>query len=117
MGVISKRNRIGGGNVLGLVGASQGVAGPEAAGSDREGVDEGSGPREVAETPPSLPPAAGRLGGEARKSPTTERVTVKVSFELERGMHLRLKLASVRQGETIAGMVSRWVEENTPEAR
>lgn len=46
--------------------------------------------------------------------PEGQRETVRLSFRLGRDLHTRIKLEAVRRGDTIAGMVSRWIAETTP---
>ncbi len=66
-------------------------------------------------TPPAKPlPVATTTAGEVRQPWTSPRGPAKVSFQLPRSLHTRLKLESVRRGEPIVAMISRWIEENTP---
>ena len=61
-------------------------------------------------------PLASTAAGEVRHPWTSPRGPAKVSFQLSRSLHTRLKLESVRRGEPIVAMISRWIEENTTEA-
>lgn len=40
--------------------------------------------------------------------------TVRISFRMQRCLHTRLKLESVRQGRTIVSLLEGWVAEQTP---
>ncbi len=67
----------------------------------------------AAPTPPAKPLSVA-AAGEVRHPWTSPRGPAKVSFQLTRSLHTRLKLESVRRGEPIVAMISRWIEENTP---
>lgn len=50
-------------------------------------------------------------------SPAVRRTvgeTVRISFRMQRCLHTRLKLESVRQGRTIVSLLEGWVAEQTP---
>ncbi len=66
--------------------------------------------------PPARPlSVTGTSACEVRHPWTSSRGPAKVSFQLSRSLHTRLKLESVRRGEPIVAMISRWIEENIPE--
>ena len=41
---------------------------------------------------------------------------VRVNFDLDNEIHRRLRLEAVRRRLTIAGLISRWIADNTPPA-
>ena len=52
----------------------------------------------------------------AKRQPVAKDMgdTVRISFRMGKGLHTRLKLASVRQGRTIVSMLEGFVTEHTP---
>lgn len=59
-----------------------------------------------------LAEVTGESGADSRVS--RQRAAVRLSFDLGRDLHTRLKLESVRRGVPIVRMVSRWVAETMP---
>lgn len=65
-----------------------------------------------------LPCSAAAAGGEVSQRGTQPRQeqgrsTVRLTFSVPQELHMRLKLAAVRQGQTIVSLVSGWIAEQT----